>query len=132
MRMIPGTIALTLTLTLAFSAAAQAKPPRCNEQGEGKAVSIEVIVQEKRVEPKECTVTPDTKVTWYLGKNQPFEADFGDASPDPANGPKFKSSRVFFHHEAKMTARDVKAKTAYTYTLTVEGEAYDPAIIIDP
>lgn len=126
---------LTWTLALAFAvpSLAQAKPPRCDEEGAGNSVSIDVIVAEKRVEPKECTVAPGTKVIWFLDdKDKQFEADFGTKSPDPTHGPKFKSSRVYFHQEAKLVARKVDEATTYDYELIVDGEAYDPAIIIDP
>ena len=129
MRMLPWTLAFVF----GFSAVVQAKPPRCDEEGAGGAVRIDVIVAEKRVEPKECTVGPGTKIVWFLDdENQAFEADFGKASPDPAKGTKIKSARVLYHQEAKITARKVTEETTYDYALIVNGEEYDPAIIIDP
>lgn len=128
MRLLPWTMALTFGI----SAAAQAKPPLCAEENEGDTVRIDVIVQEKRVEPKECRVRPGTTVVWYLDKNKPFEADFGKGEPDPGKGPRIKSSKVYLHQEAKIKARDVEEETTYDYELLVDGEAYDPAIIIDP
>jgi len=127
-------IAAVIVSTLVLPAVAWAKPPRCGspEAAGKKAVSIDVLLAEKRVDPKECVVAPGTQIVWHLDKNQAFETEFAKDTPDPAVGTKLKSSRVFFHHEAKMTARAVEAKSSYDYMLTVNGEALDPVIIIDP
>ena len=129
MRLLPWTLALAFIVP----SMAQAKPPRCDEEGAGGTVSIDVIVAEKRVEPKDCTVAPGTKVIWFLDdKDKPFEANFGKQSPDPSKGTRIKSSRVYFHQEAKIVAKEVEEATTYDYALIVDGEEYDPAIIIDP
>jgi plastocyanin len=126
-------VSWTIAVLLGFSAAAQAKPPLCNDEDAGKIVRIDVIVDEKRVEPKECTVAPGTKVIWFMEDgDKEYEADFGKGKPGTGDETKFKSKKVLWHQEARMTAREVEEATTFDYALIVEGEAYDPAIIIDP
>jgi plastocyanin len=107
----------------------------CNQQRPNQKAVIRVDVDEAgniSVQPDTCRVAPGARLIWIGPKGSNFDVVFVSDTPDEAGNLSIKSQSTAKEERISIRTRRSDTLSSFTYDVVLDGEMFDPVVIIDP